>query len=227
MRSGGRAIREDRNGVLWIGTPFGGILKLDRDRTRFVRYRNDRSDPDSPGGDAILDMFEDREGNMWVATNDAGVDRFPTRSLPFRRYRHEAANPNSLDSDYTTTVYEDSRGILWVGSRQALGAMDRKTGRMTFYRRTGHSGDLSETWICSIAEKPSGTLWFGSLSKGLNRLDRRANTFNVYRHDAADPHSISDDRVRKLFVDHRGVLWVGTEKGLNAFTPVQISRLDS
>ena len=217
IRSGARTIHEDEYGVLWIGTAFNGILKFDRDRTHFVRYRNDPSDPDSPGGDAILTMFEDREESMWVGTNDAGVDRFATRPQPFKRYRYEAGNPNSLDTNYTTTVFEDSRGILWVGSRRALGGLNRKTGQMTFYRKAGGRGELSETWICSVAEDPSGNLWFGSLEQGLNYLDRRTGKFKVYRHDAADPDSISDDRVLRLFVDHNGVLWAGTEKGLNAF----------
>ena len=217
VRSGARTIHEDRNGALWIGTVFSGILKLQPDRARLIHYRNNPGDPESLGGDAILDMFEDTEGTMWVGTNDAGVDRFPTRPLPFKRYRHEPGNPNSLDTSYTTTVFEDSRGILWVGSRRALGSMDRTTGRMTFYRKAGGTGELSDTWINSVAEDRSGYLWFGSLNGGLNRFDRRIGKFKVFRHDPADPHSLRDNRVLRLFVDHKGVLWAGTEKGLDAF----------
>ena len=216
-RSGARTIREDRNGALWIGTVFSGLMKLEPDRTRFVHYHNNPADPESLSGDAILDLFEGREGNMWVGTNDGGVDRFPTRPLPFKRYRHEEGNPNSLDTSYTTTVFEDSRGILWVGSRHSLSALDRKTGRMTFYRKTGGPGELSDPWVYSVAEDRSGYLWFGTLNGGLNRLDRRTGKFKVYRRDPADPHSLIDNRVFKLFVDHRGVLWAGTERGLDAF----------
>ncbi|HVP00235.1 MAG TPA: two-component regulator propeller domain-containing protein [Bryobacteraceae bacterium] len=215
VRAGARAIREDRNGALWIGTVFSGILRLEPDRTRFIHYHNNPADPESLGGDAILDLFEDREGNMWVATNDAGVDRFPTRPLPFKRYRHEIGNPNSLDTSYTTTVFEDSQGILWVGSRRALGALDRKTGQMTFYRKTGGPAELSDAWILSVVEDRSGYLWFGSQNGGLNRFDRRTGRFKAYR-----PPRISDDRLYRLLLDHAGVLWIGTEKGLDAFDPV-------
>ena len=217
-RSGARAIQEDRSGTLWIGTIFSGVLKLDPDRTRFTHYRNNPSDPESLGGDAILDMCLDREGNMWVGTNDAGVDRFPTHPLLFKRYRHEPGNPNSLDTDYTTTVFEDSRDILWVGSRRTLGALNRKTGRMTFYGKTGRPGDLSDPWVHSVAEDRSGYLWFGTLNGGLNRFDRRNGKFNVYRHDPADPFSLRDNRVLRVFLDHRGILWAGTESGLDART---------
>ena len=216
-RSGARAIQEDRSGALWIGTAFNGILKFEPDRTRFTRYRNNPSDPESLGGDAILDMLLDREGNMWLGTNDAGVDRFPTRSLPFKRYRHESGNPNSLDTDYTTTVFQDSRGVLWIGSRRALGSLDRKTGRMAFHRNTGGPGELSDPWVHSVAEDQSGHLWFGTLNGGLNRLNRSSGKFDVYRHNPVDAHSLSDNRVLKVFLDNKGVLWAGTEKGLDAF----------
>jgi signal transduction histidine kinase/streptogramin lyase len=122
--------------------------------------------------------------------------------------------------DYTTSIYEDSHGILWVGSMRALGQMDRKSGRMTFYRAAGGPGELSSTWIISIVEDRSGYLWFGTVGAGLNRLDRRTGKFNVYRHDPTDPHSLSHDTVPKLFVDSRGILWAGTEDGLDEFDPV-------
>jgi signal transduction histidine kinase/streptogramin lyase len=97
--------------------------------------------------------------------------------------------------------------------------MDRKTGRTTFYKKAGGPGELSGTWILSIVEDRSGYLWFGTLGAGLNRLDRRTGKFKVFRHDAADPHSLSQNTVAKLFVDGRGVLWAGTDDGLDAFDP--------
>ena len=145
LQSGARAIHEDQDGTLWIGTTASGVLKLDRDRKRFFRYRNNPSDPESLSGDQVNALLEDREGNIWVGTTGAGANRFARRPLPFKRYRHESGNPNSLDLDYTTSVYEDSHGLLWIGSMRALGRMDRKSGRTTFYRAAGRPGELSST----------------------------------------------------------------------------------
>ncbi|HVP00234.1 MAG TPA: two-component regulator propeller domain-containing protein [Bryobacteraceae bacterium] len=219
LQAGARAIHEDEDGALWIGTTASGVLKLDRDRKRFVRYRNNPSNPDSLSADQINEIFEDREGNMWVATNGAGVNRFARRPLPFKSYRHEIGNPSSLDMDYTTAVYEDSRGLLWIGSMKALGRMDRQTGQIDFIRKSGGRGELSSTWIISIAEDRSGNLWFGTVGAGLNRLDRRTGKFKVYRHNPDDPHSLSHDTVTKMFVDRAGAVWAGTEDGLDLFDP--------
>jgi len=217
LQGGARSIVELDDGTLWIGTTSSGILKLNRERTHFVRYRNNAADPNSLSGDQVHALFLDREGNMWAGTNGAGINRFSPRPLPFKVYQHRVGDANSLDMNYTTSIFEDSHGELWFGSLRALGRLNRETGRMTFYRKTGGSGDLSSTWVISIAEDLSGYLWFGTVGAGVNRLDPRTGKFKVFRYDPADPHSLSHNTVQKILVDHKGTVWVGTEDGLDKF----------
>ena len=217
LQSGARSIVEDKEGALWIGTTSNGLLKLDQTRARFVQYHNNPADPQSLSGDQVHALFLDREGNMWAGTNGAGVNRFSPRPSPFKVYQQKLGDANSLDMNYTTSILEDSRGMLWIGSLRALGRLDRKTGQMTFDRRAGGPGELSSTWIISIAEDHAGRLWFGTVGAGLNRLDSQSGRFRVFRHDPADPHSLSHDTVQRIFIDHKGSIWVGTEDGLNEF----------
>src|SRR5208283_4918179 len=69
LQAGARSIVELGDGTLWIGTTASGILKLNPERTRFVRYRNNPADPNSLSGDQVHGLFLDRERNMWVGTN--------------------------------------------------------------------------------------------------------------------------------------------------------------
>jgi len=220
LQAGARSVIELGDGTLWIGTTASGILKLNRERTRFERYRNDPADPNSLSGDQVHGLFLDREGNMWAGTNGAGVNRFSPRPLPFKVYHHRIGDPSSLDMNYTTSVFEDSRGLLWIGSLRALGQLDRKTGKMTFYRSAGGAGELSSTWVISMAEDRSGHLWFGTVGAGVNRLDRKTGKFKAFRYNPADPHSLSHNTVQAIFVDHKGTVWIGTEDGLDEFDEV-------
>ena len=49
QNTGVDAIYEDLDGNLWLGTGSSGLLKLDRDRRQFVRYRSNPHDPESLG----------------------------------------------------------------------------------------------------------------------------------------------------------------------------------
>ncbi len=62
-------------------------------------------------------------------------------------------------------------------------------------------------------------LWIGTYEGGLNRFDPHASTFTVFRHDAQDPHSLSNDWVRDVMEDADGNLWVATDGGLNEWRP--------
>jgi len=217
LQSGVRAILEDKNGILWVGSSADGLLKMNRERSELVRYRNDPSDPDTLSSDQINSLFEDREGNIWVGTTGGWVNRFSQRPPPFRQYRHEAGNSSSLDSNYCSAVLQDSRGNIWIGSIRVLTLIDAKTGKYTFYRTAGGPGNLSSTWVISMAEDRAGNLWFGTIGGGLNRFDPKTGKFKAYLHDPANPRSLSHNTVLGLHIDRRGTLWAGTEDGLDAF----------
>lgn len=70
---------------------------------------------------------------------------------------------------------------------------------------------LSHSTVTAFAEY-QGFLWIGT-NDGLNRYDGRE--FLAFKHDPADPASLSHNSVTELFVDSRGRLWVGTRNGLN------------
>src|SRR5688500_9205182 len=57
-------------------------------------------------------------------------------------------------------------------------------------------------------------MWFGT-KDGLNRFDGyRFKTFNINNKDES---SLSRDLISALLVDKKGVLWVGSDKGLYQF----------
>jgi signal transduction histidine kinase/ligand-binding sensor domain-containing protein/DNA-binding NarL/FixJ family response regulator len=215
--TGVRAIYEDADGMLWLGTNSSGLLKFDRTRNTVWRYRNSPSDPYTLSADRADALFEDHEGDLWIGTTGGGVNRVARKPLPFRRYGNEPSMPGGLTT--VSTVYEDSQGILWVGSRGALNRIDRKTGQITLYRSAGGPGNISSNYVLSVIEDRSGYLWFGTWGGGLDRFDRRTGRFKVYRHDPLDPQSLSQDTVNALFIDRNGALWAGSESGLNRLDP--------
>jgi ligand-binding sensor domain-containing protein/signal transduction histidine kinase len=209
-----RAVLEDRNDTLWIATHGAGLLKFDREHWRFIRYRNDPANPESLPQNSVISLFADREGNIWAGLGRMGLARFASKPLPFKRVLYNPSNPDSRVEPFVGAIYEDSRGILWIGAPDALSRIDRKAGRYTSYRTSG-PGVGSD--VITIREDHAGNLWAGTYGHGLHRFDPRTGQFKTYRHDPADPNSLSNDFVSRLLVDHNGTLWAATQDALNRF----------
>jgi len=75
-------------------------------------------------------------------------------------------------------------------------------------------GLSQNTIICSIQDS-RGFMWFGT-EDGLNRFD--GYTFKKFFHNPSDPYSLSHNRIKSIYEDREGSLWVGTMGGgLNKF----------
>ena len=209
-----RAVLEDQNGILWLATNRAGLLKFDRQHQRFVHYSNHPADPDSLAQNSVISLFADREGNIWAGLGRKGLTHFTTKPLPFKRVFHDPGSPTSTDEPFVGAIHEDREGILWIGTPEALNRIDRKAGHYTSYRTSG-PGVGSD--VITISEDRSGSLWVGTYGHGLHRFDRRTGQFKTYRHNPADPHSLSNDFVTRLLVDHNGTLWAATRDALNRF----------
>lgn len=209
------AILEEGDGTLWFATMSRGLLKLDQRRRQFLRYSNDPSDPDTLPRDSILSLCQDGTGGIWAALVDSGVSHFEPRPPLFEKFPHNLGNPSGNSEPSVSAIYEDREGTLWIGTRDALNRIDRKTNDHRMYRFSKRG--LASPDVISITEDPSGALWIGTFNGGLVRFDRSSGRFKAYRHDPQDPHSLSNDVVTRMLVDHEGSLWIATWNGLNRF----------
>jgi PAS domain S-box-containing protein len=74
---------------------------------------------------------------------------------------------------------------------------------------------LSQSDVRAIVQDRQGFMWFGTWLGGLNRYD--GYTFKVYKHDDQDERSLGCDGIQTLYVDRAGVLWVGTNEGVDRY----------
>ena len=69
-----------------------------------------------------------------------------------------------------------------------------------------------------ISEDSHGGLWLSSGWSGVHRFDRASGKFTVYRHSEA-PGTLSSDATNAVCVAQSGIVWVGTQAGLNRLDP--------
>lgn len=188
-----QAIRQTRDGYIWVGTKdglarFDGIrlVVFDRQNTRQFRHNNVRS------------LYEDRAGRLWVCTPDGLL-------------RHEAGaftaftTQDGLASNSIWSVLEDGAGRVWVVT--AGGLCSFESGK--FVTHTARDG-LPNGTVEAILEDRAGAVWVAT-SEGLGR--RREGAFTAY----TTRNGLVNDAVKCLFEDGGGRLWVGTAAGLSVY----------
>lgn len=142
------------------------------------------------------------------------------------RFQH-LGSEQGLPQNSVRSILQDRFGYLWFGTEDGLARYDGH-GFTVYRHNPGDSTTLSNSYAIVLLETHStaaagGTLWVGTNGGGLNRFDRASGKFKCFRHNPADPTSLSENNVRAIFEDRSGVLWVGTfgtsGGGLNRFDP--------
>lgn len=210
---------EDRTGTFWVVTK-GGFASLDRRTGRFTRHAIAAGQWDAASLHAVLAVHEDAKGALWLGTEGAGVLKFDPAQRRLVQYKHDPANPHSLSNNFVSSFWEDPSGTLWVGTLGGgANSLSTRPPKFALYRRGPDANSVADNFILSLFEDRNGTVWIGN-DRTLNRWDRSANTWRIFRHDPADPSSISNGSVTATQQDPDGTLWFGTYGGgLNRLDP--------
>ena len=189
------AVLEDRTGTAWAGS-LVGLFRLSGDR--WERVPAEHGLP----AELITALFEDRRGHLWAGT-DLGTYRRTAGETAFRLVSRVAV------VDFS----EDANGIVWGIGNGGLVRFDEVTGTTV---RT----DIIGTAI--LADR-AGTLWVGTLGRGVLHLDlaHRDPLLNRYHGETV----LTNDLVRAVIEDREGNVWVGTQSGLNRLSDAVVSML--
>jgi ligand-binding sensor domain-containing protein len=113
---------------------------------------------------------------------------------------------------------QDKDGFFWIGTHGAL----YKWNGIGLISYTPANSGLSDAIITAVLEDKDGLIWVGTLN-GLNKYDKNTDRFTSYKHNPDDPNTISHNTIgsqvqpQTLMEDSSGVLWIGTQNGLNKY----------
>lgn len=217
------AILDDRDNRVWVGTIGGGLNLWERRSGKtpsFKHYRYDPSNSSSISADTVYSILQDRDGSVWVGTRK-GLD---LRDEDRDGFVHIGQDPSG--SEYMVwSLYQDSRDYLWIGTRHnGLFKRDVASGAIAAYHHDPErSESLSNNWVAFTREDSKGNLWVGTIGGGLNLWrggvhDARSPeevVFTRFRGDPDDPATLAHDIVYCMHEGSDGVLWFGTNGGLN------------
>lgn len=228
-----RAIAEDSEGGLWLGTTHGAYRY---DGHAFTPY----PDLENRQVDAIL---LDREDRLWFGTNH-GVYYQPPAGPPIQRapirdstysiaqdqdgalwfgtangvYRYEGqGEPEQYREQYWVWAvwWDDRRHSLWIGTEVGVICYDGQDFIDVPPAETGR--------VWAIGQDHQGDLWFGT-DNGVYRYDEERQA--VAKAFAPEDGPLYDRRVGAIFKDADDHLWFGTVEGANSYNGRAVVPLD-
>ena len=207
-----------------MGTFHGGLNILDSSQlttspreAEFKIYRFVGRNEKGLSTSSVMAITEDKLNNKWVGTFGGGLHKFNHPDNSITSFTHNPFNDNSIADNDILSLLVDNSGVVWIGTHLGKGLSKLERNSVKFgmiQKESGNSRSLIDDIVWAIYEDTSRVLWIGTYRGGLNKYDRKTDTYTYYQ-TSGDISSISDDHVR---VVKEGNLWIGTYGGgLNHF----------
>ncbi|MBZ0111916.1 MAG: hypothetical protein K8J08_05620 [Thermoanaerobaculia bacterium] len=228
-----RALLEDSDGYLWVGTYASGLNRFDPATETFVRFEHSPEIEDSLPANGVLALLEDDRGRLWVGTYGGGLARLDLASandaasdpVRFERFLHDPASETSLSDNTVQSILQRDDGSIWVATWG--GGLNEMTsdGQFRHHRHDpSDDGSLSHDAAFSLLEDDQHRLWVGTWGGGLNLLETPATATAParFRRSSLGLTSSSDEglRITSLVQADDGSIWAGVYgEGLCNFDP--------
>ena len=238
-----RALHEDREGNIWVGT--GGGLDVLRHRKIIVL-----NPADQWAGCSVLSLAFDKEGAAWIGTEGAGLYRYAGGQWQTFGLEQGVSNMfvwsvcetrdsrllvgtwggGLLTSDGeqfhaepgsgqiaapVLSMLEGKKGELWIGTTSGLYRSEH--GRVSWF---AGKDQLVLPDVRAIAEADDGSIWFGMSGGGLGRL--KEGVLKQFRKS----DGTGSNFILCLHTDADGTLWYGSaDNGLGRWKDGKFSNI--
>ncbi len=183
------SIIEDREGNYWFGTQ-NGLCKYSGDR--FTTFTIE----DGLSSNTILSTYVDKSGKIWFGTLGSGLNSFNDSS--FKSF----SSNEGLRSSTIRDVTSDYNNNYWLSTTSGPALLNNSANGISY-----PVAYLNDFVIYTILVANDSTIYFGTDRGVFVKRKSRLTKIGVF-------NGLVDDKVRVLFEDHSGVIWVGTLAGL-------------
>jgi ligand-binding sensor domain-containing protein/signal transduction histidine kinase len=187
-----KSIFETRDGTVWVGA-VSGLQKMIPGGQPAAAFKQV---PEITG--TVRFLHETSDGTLWIGTIGHGLHTYRDNRFA------EITAPTALPSNTVLNLFEDVEKNLWIGTQGGMVRLSKTPVR------TVTLPDAADSDAETVYQDHNGDLWVAAV-----------NLFR-YRNGKATPYrfpGLSGVRIRNVFRDRDGALWIGTE-GRGAYRQV-------
>ena len=179
------ALQESSDGIIWLGTEAG---------LRQLTIGDDGKPTVSLASRVYASSFLADQNRMWIGTTGAGLLEWTAGRLRSYKHRHTVPNP------IVSALFKDRQNNIWVGTHTGLLRLGEKAALAVREER-----GPSDQNVSSVYQSSDGANWIIDITGRLWRqLGDRSQLVRL-------PIKNVDVRVRTVYQDRQGGIWIGTE----------------
>ena len=149
-------IREDDNGMVWIGTVRDGIYRYNPDNNTATKLNYHYPVKNALNSTTTNCIFQDSNKKLWFATEGLGLWRYDPENDSYKFYD----SSNGFPSNYIFRIEEDDNSNLWVSTTRGLVCLNPENDNLKVYTKA--NGLLSDQFNYNSSFKDAdGTIYFG------------------------------------------------------------------
>lgn len=134
------------------------------------------------------------------------------------RYPVNYNDPFSINDASIYTSYIDDAENLWIGTRRGgVNHANLDVKPFAYYHADSPEKGLISNEVRAICKDKSGRLWVGSEEMGVTVIENtpQGKKYSYFN----NKNFIDNRRVRSLYCDKYGLVWIGTKGGLDRYDP--------
>ncbi|MCF0195654.1 MAG: helix-turn-helix domain-containing protein [Bacteroidaceae bacterium] len=156
--------------------------------------------------DGFSCVLQAKDGSVWAGSNRSGISRLMGTQV---KSYHMGAG---LSDNHVQALTEDIFGNIWIGTKNGgLHCYSAKTGEISTFNRS--NGKLPSNNVTSIHSRKNQLLV--GTGNGIVLANLSRNEFKTITSNRSASTHLTSNVVTAVYIDARGVLWVGTTEGLN------------
>ena len=212
--------------IMWVGTE-NGLMRVDIETLSIKKIYNEYKDENKLKSSYITCLKEAKDGTIWVGTT-SGVNAIDKNTNVIKSNK-DIYNNNS----YINSIEEDKKGFIHISSKNGILVYDMATdnyqltcsinqGEIRIYNINTNTLELihkqeknyylHETNF--ILSDSDNNIWI-STSGGLVKFSNDSENYSFFEGDIGNERALSSNYINCLYEDNNGIIWVGTEKGVN------------
>ena len=206
-----RTIFNDKNGTLWIGTAYG-LAVYDYRKDEFVRKKFQDESGELLGNN-LYDIFQG-EGNSLYFLSSIMLGRIDLETNNFEKIFAD----RTLRENFVAAA-TDSKGNIWIGGSEGtvwLYNISTKIVKTFCHHR---SDAIRKIFV------DQDKIWIGYSLTGLDCTSMEGALIKHYGSNPDDQYKIHHNRVRDIFKDETGRMWIATYKGISIIDQEKINNM--